>query len=139
PKKALQMSKLRADIIYSHRIQPDLAIHTYDDIFAQQSEIDPVEQNNIEMSNLDSENNQSFFEDTEEFPENIEIEEFLDEELDNKLTVDILDEERWQFNDKDIEAEYVDKDEFSINNIVHLATNTTAKCELATLFRELEL
>ncbi|CAG8553664.1 6913_t:CDS:2, partial [Scutellospora calospora] len=96
-------------------------------------------QDNIEISNLDSENDQSFFEDTEEFLENIEIEEFLDEELDNKLTIDILDKEKQQFDDKDIEAGYVGKDEFSINNVVYPATNTTAKWELATLFRELEL
>ncbi|CAG8556780.1 7039_t:CDS:2, partial [Scutellospora calospora] len=50
-----------------------------------QSDKAQLHQNNIKISNLDSENNQSFFKDTEEFLKNIEIEEFLDKELDNEL------------------------------------------------------
>ncbi|CAG8506813.1 8729_t:CDS:2, partial [Scutellospora calospora] len=161
PEKALRMSKLHADITYNHRKQPDLAIdqmHTYNDIFEQQStDIDPVEQTNIEISTLVSENKLSFSEDVEieESSENVEMEEideFSDEEFDNELTDDeenfdtflqewlnMLEEERLRFEEEYMEGEYVDEDEFSINNIVHPAIDANAKWELATLFKELEL
>ncbi|CAG8540163.1 9564_t:CDS:2, partial [Scutellospora calospora] len=101
--KPLQMSKLRADIMYNHRLQSQNQIYAYDDIPEQQPniiEMDSVEQTNpnIEMSTLISRDN-SFSEDVELnissenilsenifseniSSENIELEESSDDELD---------------------------------------------------------
>ncbi|CAG8464166.1 1900_t:CDS:2 [Scutellospora calospora] len=61
-----------------------------------------------------------------------------DEESDSE-SIEILEDEKQRFEDEEIDDDYIDNKELSINNITHPAVDTNAKWELVTLFKRLEL
>ena len=135
------MSKLRADITYSHRLQSNISLPTVQTII---SEVESFKHNKITQEETENENTNSS--DNSQIIENElneETEVFVDSEEDfgNYLQgwADMLEEEKKGFDNENFE-EISENDVFlELENITHPAIDINAKWELASLFKELDL
>ncbi|PKY61299.1 hypothetical protein RhiirA4_449822 [Rhizophagus irregularis] len=143
--KALNMSKLRADITWKYRVKSNSSIPT------PLSIITDVKMNNDENSNENS--NENSHESPNENPnENSnDLEESDNEEIDLSHLTDLekefgnylqgwaemLEEETLKFQNEEDEINEVN--EITVSDVTHPAVDTNAKWDLNSLFKELEL
>ncbi|CAB4446996.1 unnamed protein product [Rhizophagus irregularis] len=143
--KALNMSKLRADITWKYRVKSNSSIPT------PLSIITDVEMNNDENSNENS--NENSHESPNENPNknSNDLEESDNEEIDLSHLTDLekefgnylqgwaemLEEETLKFQNEEDEINEVNK--ITVSDVTHPAVDTNAKWDLNSLFKELEL
>ncbi len=140
------MSKLRADITYSHQLQTNISLPNAQTII---SDVNFSRYNEIEEEILtNTKNNENLQETTtplndqiEELDEETEIITNLEEEFRIYLQgwADILEEEKKAFNNKEFDEIEEENISLELEDIIHPAINTNAKWELVSLFKELDL
>ena len=140
------MSKLRADITYSHQLQTNILLPNAQTII---SDVNFSRYNEIEEEILtNTKNNENLQETTtplndqiEKLDEETEIITNLEEEFRIYLQewADILEEEKKAFNNEEFDEIEEENISLELEDIIHPAINTNAKWELVSLFKELDL
>ncbi|CAB4419430.1 unnamed protein product [Rhizophagus irregularis] len=130
--KVLNMSKLRADITWKHRINSDSSILTPLNIITRNEEENnnekEVEENLVIIEEEEGE---------EEEKEEEEEEEDLEKEFNNYLQgwSEMLEEETYEFGENENENDIM---QITVDDILHPAIDPNAKWNLSSLFKELE-